>query len=208
MGRYAVSTDTPAPVASLASRAAAAFTAYRLGERDRMGDLVDLVTPILWHTARAQHLDIHAAEDVVQTAWIRLVDHADGIDDPQAVLGWLITTVRREAWRMSKQAGRSDLVDELPETALAGERGDSATSIDPSVLAVLREGQRTLWQHISDLPERCQALLRVIAFVDRPDYALVSRALGMPVGSIGPTRGRCLAKLRVALLADPKWSHS
>jgi len=208
MGGYAVSTDTPVPVASLASRAAAAFTAYRLGDRDRMGELVDLVTPVLWHTTRAQHLDVHTAEDVVQTAWIRLVDHADAIDDAQAVLGWLITTVRREAWRTSKQAGRADVVDEVPEAALADESPGTAATIDPSLLAVLREGQRLLWRHIADLPERCQALLRVIAFVDRPDYAAVSRALGMPVGSIGPTRGRCLAKLRVALLADPKWSHS
>ena len=58
------------------------------------------------------------------------------------------------------------------------------------------------------MSERCQALLRIIAFVDRPDYVAVSQALGMPVGSIGPTRGRCLAKLRAALSGDPTWSAS
>ena len=63
----------------------------------------------------------------------------------------------------------------------------------------------TLWRHIAALPERCRALLRVIAFADRPDYAELALALGMPQGSIGPTRGRCLAKLRVALAADPSW---
>ena len=57
----------------------------------------------------------------------------------------------------------------------------------------------------SELPERCRRLLRVIAFADRPDYAAVAEALGMPVGSIGPTRGRCLAKLRAQLAADPAW---
>jgi DNA-directed RNA polymerase specialized sigma24 family protein len=62
-----------------------------------------------------------------------------------------------------------------------------------------------LWQHIAQLPERCQALLRVIAFADRPDYAAVAKALGMPVGSIGPTRGRCLAKLRLELANDSGW---
>ena len=62
-----------------------------------------------------------------------------------------------------------------------------------------------LWAHFQQLPQNCQALLRVIAFADRPDYAAVSESLGMPVGSIGPTRGRCLAKLRTALANDPAW---
>jgi DNA-directed RNA polymerase specialized sigma24 family protein len=67
------------------------------------------------------------------------------------------------------------------------------------------DGDSRLWQHIARLPERCRALLRVIAFADRPDYAAVAQSLGMPVGSIGPTRGRCLAKLRRQLATDPSW---
>jgi hypothetical protein len=55
------------------------------------------------------------------------------------------------------------------------------------------------------LPERCQQLLRLVAFSDRPDYQAVSEALDMPIGSIGPTRGRCLAKLRTSLASDPSW---
>jgi DNA-directed RNA polymerase specialized sigma24 family protein len=74
---------------------------------------------------------------------------------------------------------------------------------------VLRShGDTHLWEHIARLSERCQALLRVIAFADRPDYASVAESLGMPVGSIGPTRGRCLAKLREQLNNDPKWGQS
>jgi len=74
---------------------------------------------------------------------------------------------------------------------------------------VLRgETDSRLWQHVAGLPERCRALLRVIAFADRPDYSSVAEALGMPVGSIGPTRGRCLAKLRQLLSADPAWEAS
>jgi hypothetical protein len=61
---------------------------------------------------------------------------------------------------------------------------------------------------VSTLPDRCRRLLGLVALVDRPDYTVVSRALGMPVGSIGPTRGRCLAKLRLALSSDPAWSVS
>ncbi|MGB8383750.1 MAG: sigma-70 family RNA polymerase sigma factor [Dermatophilaceae bacterium] len=195
---------TSAPGESLAERSAGAFAAYQAGERERMGDLVDLLTPILWHTARSQRLDHAAAEDAVQLAWMRLVEHADAIHDPRAVLSWLITTVRREAWRLTRRERRLTVTDELPE---ADDDGAPA-ALDPALAAVLNDDQARLWQHVSGLPERCRALLRVVAFVDRPDYAEVSQALGMPVGSIGPTRGRCLAKLRAALLADPTWSAS
>lgn len=187
---------------SLAARAASAFAAYQAGERERMGELVDVLTPVLWHTARSQRLDQQAAEDVIQTAWIRLIESADAINDPQAVLAWLLTTVRRESWRTLKREGRALPVDDLPEP----DPEASPEPLDPALAAVLREGQAALWRHVCALPQRCQALLRVIAIVDRPDYAAVSEALGMPVGSIGPTRGRCLAKLRTALLADPTWS--
>ncbi|MEI2731771.1 MAG: sigma-70 family RNA polymerase sigma factor [Dermatophilaceae bacterium] len=191
-----------ATAGNLAARAALAFAAYRDGDRERMGELVDVLTPILWHTARSQRLDQQGAEDVIQIAWIRLVENADSINDPQAVLAWLLTTVRREAWRLLKRDGRALPVDDIPEP----DPDDAPTQLDPAVAAVLREEQTQLWQHIALLPQRCQALLRIIAFVDRPDYAAVSESLNMPVGSIGPTRGRCLAKLRTALLADPTWS--
>ncbi len=187
---------------TLADRAADAFAAYREGDRERMSELVDLLTPVLWHTARGQRLDQTTAEDVIQTAWIRLVERADAIAEPQAVLAWLITTVRREAWRVLKKSGRAIPTDEIPD----GEVDGIPTPLDPAAEAVLREDQRSLWRSVSRLSERCQALLRIIAFVDRPDYAAVSTALGMPVGSIGPTRGRCLAKLRSLLTADPNWS--
>ena len=76
---------------------------------------------------------------------------------------------------------------------------------DPEAEAILSDRQRRLWRHIRALPERCQALLRVIAFASQPDYAAIATALGMPIGSIGPTRGRCLTKLRTALAGDPGW---
>ena len=193
---------TPSAPPTLADRAAAAFAAYREGDRERMGALVDLLTPILWHTARGQRLDQATSEDVIQTAWIRLVEGAEAIAEPQAVLAWLITTVRRESWRVLKRDGRSIPVEEFPETEPDG----LLAALDPAAEAMLREDQRVLWRAVSSLSERCQALLRIIAFIDRPDYGAVSEALGMPVGSIGPTRGRCLAKLRGQLAADLTWS--
>jgi RNA polymerase sigma factor (sigma-70 family) len=184
---------------TLARRAAELFRGYRGGDQARMGELVELLTPILWHTARAQRLDRESAEDVVQSTWLALVRAADRVADPQAVLAWLIVTTKRESWRVAK---RTDRVEprELDD-------GDVVTPTRdlPEERVLKSDGDNRLWQHIARLPERCQALLRVIAFSDRPDYAAVAKALGMPIGSIGPTRGRCLAKLRLQLADDTSW---
>jgi len=189
----------PAAPGSLATRAAEAFVAYRSGETERMSELVDLMSPLLWHTARAQRADAALAEDVVQTAWLRLVDRADEIAEPQAVMQWLLTTVRREAWRLVRQGDRARPESEVVEEATA------PVTDDPEAVSILTERQRVLWQHVAALSDKCRELLRVVAFADRPDYAAVAAALSMPVGSIGPTRGRCLHKLRTALVADARW---
>ena len=186
---------------SLATRAGGAFAAYREGDKTRMGELVKMLTPILWHTARASRLDAAATEDVLQTVWLTLVRKADTITEPLAVLQWLIVTTKREAWRVARMQTRVRPED-LETTGTLAENS-SGESVEDSVLRGARDHR--LWQHVEGLPERCRALLRVIAFADRPDYAELAKALGMPQGSIGPTRGRCLAKLRIALAQDPSW---
>lgn len=183
---------------TLGGRAALAFDAYRDGDRQRMGDLVDLLTPVLWRTARAQGASTALAEDAVQLAWVQLVDLADTIKDPAGVLSWMVVTVKREAWRLMRQDRRAIPVDVVPE--------EVSSDPGPEALSILTEHQRILWGHVRALPDRCRELLEVIAFVDRPDYASLAQSLGMPVGSIGPTRGRCLTKLRSALAADSRWS--
>lgn len=187
---------------TLAGRAATLFRAYRAGDQAKIGDLVALLTPILWHTARAQRLDSQTAEDVVQSVWLAFVRSAESITDPQAVLQWLIVSTRRESWRVGKHAER------LQPAELGADAVAAPVREQPEDQVLTRDSDSRLWQHIAALPERCQALLRVIAFADRPDYAMVAHALGMPVGSIGPTRGRCLAKLRTRLAADPGWEES
>ena len=173
---------------SLAADAADAFRDYLAGDTGRMADLVSLLTKPLWATARSSGLSASQAEDVVQGAWVRLVQGADSIRDPQAVFGWLLTTVRRDSWRAAGRPSYDELPDEPPSTTNGPE-------------AILEEA-------VTELNPRCQALLRVVAFAAKPDYAAISAALGMPVGSIGPTRGRCLATLRAALSNDPRWSMS
>ncbi len=196
--------------ATLVDRAAAAFVAYREGDRAAFDQLVGLVTPLVWHTVRAQGVDVAAAEDVVQTIWMRLLHGSSTIRDPQSVVAWLLTAARRESWRVVKRA-RADVVrtaslsgaDGEPAVRLPAQRGDA-----PEEVVVLEERQRRLWQHVESLSQRCRELVRVIAFADRPDYALIASSLGMPVGSIGPTRGRCLARLRRELASDPQWEGS
>lgn len=178
-------------------RAAALFDAWRDGDSRAMDDLVRLMSPVLWHVVRAYGLERTLAEDVVQTTWLRLVRAHESIADPRAVSAWLTTTARREAWRVGKAHGRVDTTDAedldilLPEQASAEDH------------AARGEENRRLWTAVRALNERCQRLLRVIAFEDRPDYASIAADLAMPVGSIGPTRQRCLGKLR-ALLGEPQ----
>ncbi|MEI2776605.1 MAG: sigma-70 family RNA polymerase sigma factor [Tetrasphaera sp.] len=185
---------------TLIDRATAAFAAYRDGDPAGMSDLVDLLTPMLWRLARAQGLSSDDARDSVQSAWLQLVTHSDGINDPHAVVGWLLVTVRRDAWRRSSRPSRNEV--ELDETAHL-----PTFTPGPQALAELNERQAILWEHISGLTALCQQLMSVIAYADRPDYAGLAAHLGIPVGSIGPTRGRCLGKLRTSLSNDPRWTE-
>jgi RNA polymerase sigma factor (sigma-70 family) len=180
--------------AALWSEAADAFRRWHEGEEHALDDLVRLMSPVLWHVVRATGLDREAAEDVVQTTWLALVRSADAVHDPQAVGRWLCTAARREAWRHARASGRmrvsddEDLDARLPRQA------------SPEQEVVLDDERARLWQALSRLPERCQKLLRIVATEPRPDYASISDDLQMPIGSIGPTRGRCLDKLRAELV--------
>lgn len=195
----AVMVNAEAEQGTLASRAGEVFQRYRTGDFDAMGELVSLLAPILWHTVRAQRLNTQAAEDVLQSTWLTLVRHADSITDPRAVLQWLMVAARREAWRVLRGQARQAPY-EIAEDAMQVPENELPENV------TLRDAeQELLWTHINELPERCRELLRVIAFADRPDYANLARSLGMPVGSIGPTRGRCLAKLRASLTTDARW---
>lgn len=174
-------------------RAAEFFDAWRDGESRAIDDLVRLMTPVLWHVVRAYGLDRTLAEDVVQTTWLQLVRGHRSISDPKAVSAWLTTTARREAWRAGKAQNRvdtteSDALDALLPTQQSAEHH-----------ATVGDEKRRLWAAVRLLADRCQRLLRVIAFEERPDYARLAADLAMPVGSIGPTRQRCLAKLRELL---------
>ncbi|MDE9365749.1 sigma-70 family RNA polymerase sigma factor [Luteipulveratus sp. YIM 133132] len=188
-------TSTAPTGESVWTQAADCFRRWSSGDAEALDGMVRALSPVLWQVVRAYGLDRDRAEDVVQSTWLALVRRRDSINDAQAVGSWLTTTARREAWRVSRLEGRAEPVsDEVIELKVPERRSAEAEAIAHD------EGER-LWAGVSQLSDRCQRLLRVIAFSDRPDYSGLALELGMPVGSIGPTRGRCLDKLRT-LLAD------
>jgi len=178
-----------------AARMADLLSAARAGSEDALGQIVNELSPLLWQVARSAGLSQGDAEDVLQTVWMRLITHLDGIHDAGALTGWLVTTTKREAWRV-RAAGRKQLPADQDVFADLPDKGPGSEE-----QVIVEDQRRELWATIGMLSRRCQELLRILAFAPRPDYATVAAALGMRVGSIGPTRGRCLAKLR-ALLAD------
>ena len=178
-----------------AARMADLLSAARTGSDDALGQIVNELSPLLWQVARSAGLSQGDAEDVLQTVWMRLITHLDGIHDAGALTGWLVTTTKREAWRV-RAAGRKQLPADQDVFADLPDKGPGSEE-----QVIVEDQRRELWATIGMLSRRCQELLRILAFAPRPDYATVAAALGMRVGSIGPTRGRCLAKLR-ALLAD------
>lgn len=191
---------------TLVARAAVAFADFRDGDRAAFDELMTMVTPLLWHTVRGTGLDHGQAEDVLQTVWLSLLRHADTVRDPRTVVKWLLITTKREAWRVRRGERDGHLI---PASSPDGtpEVWDRATDPEdsPEVAVELAQRQQLLWHHVHQLPPRCRQLMRVIAFADRPDYSQIAESLGMPVGSIGPTRGRCLAKLHEILERDPAW---
>jgi RNA polymerase sigma factor (sigma-70 family) len=138
--------------------------------------------------ARAHRLGAHETEDVVQDTWLRALEHLGDLRDPASVAGWLSTTARRESLRHIGQTSREVLAaDQLEREA------EESTAFE-----TLARAERTdaLNRAIERVNDRERALLTVLLADPEPSYAEVSAALGIPVGSIGPTRGRAIARLR------------
>jgi RNA polymerase sigma factor (sigma-70 family) len=140
--------------------------------------------------ARAHRVPAHDVDDVVQTTWLRLVEHGDSIREPRALGAWLQTTARRESLRTLRRAARTLPID---PTEIVEQR-DRAPDLESCVVAA--EHADALSRAIAELPERQRRLMRMLIAEPAPSYAEVSRALDMPIGSIGPTRERALARLR------------
>jgi len=169
------------------------------GEEAAWHEVVDRYAGLVWSVARSYRLPGAVTDDVVQTVWLRLTEHAARIRQADRLAAWLATTTRNEALRAVRHARRTtpqDLLDEQADTTSISveERVDD----DATLTAVL-----DAFQQLSDDD---QQLMRLLCAVPPLDYQTIAEMLGRPIGSIGPTRARCLDRLRRLLPPgiDPK----
>lgn len=165
------------------------------GDQAAWDRLVGRFGGLLWSVARAHRLSAADAGDAVQMTWLRLVENLGRIEDPERLAGWLATTARHECLRTLRRSGR-ELLSLDGDTTI--DLPDQAEPLDTRLLNEERDAQ--LWESFGGLQPRCQQLLRVLMADPAPTYTEVAAALDMPIGSIGPTRGRCLQQLRVLAL--------
>lgn len=163
------------------------------GDRQAWEELVESYGGLVWAITRNHRLSAGDAADVSQTTWLRLVENIDRIHDRSRIGAWLATTARRECLRVIGQTRR---VVVLPSEDLDGALPQQA-GVDSAVLADERDQE--VRRAMQQLPPNCQLLLHLLMLDPPPSYEQVSEALGIPIGSIGPTRGRCLAKLHEIL---------
>src|SRR3954463_3152115 len=129
------------------SEVAELVRAAAAGDQAAWNGLVDRYNGLVWSVARSHRLAMADASDVVQTTWLRLVEHLGRLQDPERVGAWLATTARRESLRTLRPSARQVPTEELPESA-----GDA--KLDAAMLA--EERDRALWQAFQALSERCQ----------------------------------------------------
>ena len=158
------------------------------GDEAAWSELVTRYSGLLWAITRAHRLSAGDAADVVQTTWLRLIEHLPAIRNPEGVGAWLATTARRECLRTLRRTSRCKPVAEM-DTVLAPD----VQQIDERLLREERDAG--IRQAFARLSASDQALLRLLTADPAPSYQEISAALDMPIGSIGPTRGRALERL-------------
>jgi len=197
MGRETARPGVPHRSRVAGDEVAPLLQAARDGDQSAWDELVRRFSGRLWSVCRSFGLSQSDAADVFQLTWLRLLEHMDSIRDPERLAGWLATTCRNEILAQLRRRGRVlPFGDDRMLDNLAGE-------LPPADLpAMVAERDGALWRAYGRLSERCQRVLRALVLdpVDGPpSYELAAAALDMPIGSLGPTRGRCLAHLRKLL---------
>jgi RNA polymerase sigma factor (sigma-70 family) len=168
------------------------------GDHQAWERLVDKYARLIWAMTRDFKLAESDAADVFQATWLRLLEHIDRLERPARVGSWLAVTARHECLRSLAARKKVMLVhddDALKVGAVAHE-----PEIDERLLA--EERAQTVRDALSRLPWRWRRLVELLMADPPVSYAEISEQIGLPVGSIGPTRGRCLARLRVLLEAS------
>jgi RNA polymerase sigma factor (sigma-70 family) len=177
--------DTTDPLAALVHAA-------REGRQDAWDAIVDRFLPLVGAIIRRHRLSEADGDDVSQTVWLRLVEHLDALREPEALPGWIRTTTRNECLRVLAARGRVQVVD--PQEGGSFPDASSDQAVDDELLAA--ERRQALREALAELPAGRRDLL-LLLLTDPPlAYEEISARLGLPIGSIGPTRARALEQLR------------
>ena len=176
--------DASDPLPALVSRA-------REGDQGAWNAIVERYLPLVCGLARRYRLSEADGDDVCQTVWLRLVEKLDDLREPAALPGWIATTTRNECLRVISGRKKMTPVDPVDSTTLAGVEDDVAG--DDLVAA---EERQALRDGLAALPEDRRELLLILLTDPPVPYADISERLGIPIGSIGPTRARALEQLR------------
>jgi RNA polymerase sigma factor (sigma-70 family) len=168
------------------------------GDEGAWRGLVTRFSNLVWAVARAHRLANADAADVYQTTWLRLAEHIGRIEHPERVGAWLATAARRECLQSLRSAAKTSPTDDIDRLDIAPTVGNPT---EEAVLAAETEREdaaraAAMWRAFGRLSGRCRELLRILMASPPPSYAEVAAALGLPLGSIGPTRARCLQRLR------------
>jgi RNA polymerase sigma factor (sigma-70 family) len=177
--------DGDNPITSLVGAAAS-------GDERAWRDLVDRYTPLLATVIRRFGLTTAETQDVAQTVWLRLVEHLGGLREPRALPMWLITTGRRECLRCLSERRRTVPYDPLDPSWQAS----PAEDLEPDADLLRAERHEVLLAGLAELPAPLRDLLLLLTQDPPLSYAEISQRTGIRVGSIGPTRGRALERLR------------
>nr|WP_062342360.1 sigma-70 family RNA polymerase sigma factor [Herbidospora sakaeratensis] len=176
------------------------FRAAAAGDNAAWKELVTALAPLVWSIARSYRLSDADCREVYATAWFKLVQNLGRIREPDKVGAWLASTTRHECLKIARTT-RPVQIDDHP--AVLDLRSPEPTPeevvVEAEREADRRDRVRALWLGVQELGETCQRLLRVLLTNPPPSYAEVSAATGLAVGSIGPIRQRCLARLRAIL---------
>jgi RNA polymerase sigma factor (sigma-70 family) len=197
--RHSTQNHPAAPRPTTAAGGAPAGDQAGLAGRIRNGDplawreLIDRHEPLLRRIARQYRLSSQDADDVVQFTWLRCLEHIDQLTQADRLHAWLGTICRRECLRVATKGPREVPLDETAVTRLIDSTREDR---DPSAEAVLRDSRARLGRAVAALPDRQRLVLLELLEREGHGYRDVSHRLGLPVGSIGPTWQRALARLR------------
>jgi RNA polymerase sigma factor (sigma-70 family) len=162
------------------------------GDQPSWDALVERFGPALIRMARSHGLSRHEAEDAVQETWMRLLRRIETVREPRALSGWLRTTVRHESLRVRERGQReSPTAEELCADVADTTGVEAQAGLDAAECGV------AVARALDALPARHRKLMRALFTETEPSYEEVAAQLGIPVGSIGPIRRRCLARLRL-----------